>query len=1022
MHKTSGEHRITLHPHGGVTNTSGADRWVTIKEGHLKGRRILLDSKGYIVGGSVPRSFQGHHIGKLKGIGSEENPYSQYGHHELKEIHRDFSTAHEEAKSELHSMIHGMADQLKEAHEEKYGSPSSVANRVKQIGGIRPPKRGKDAFATEYHESIPVNIRRVVGNTNGLPLDEAANELGMTASELMDSLASTQNKGRLSANHFHSEAERALDHIHGADEMRSRRESIAMLTQEIAKLKAAMNRLGREGVKRIISKSRSSRGYNLSDRYAYKTNEQDPIYFPVNRIKTLYQTEDALNEDKVTSNMDAIQEGKALAPIVVGYKYDLHDGHHRLEAAIRVGHTHVPCVVGGRNERRVKAAEKRYRKVWKSMALVLDGKLLIKKKSDNQKTKVNFSKPSSGLSHALKARVASGDAHWVTIKEGPLEGRHLLIGGPRPAPGEKSKGEILAGRGIPKELIYKLTGATHAHHLEHEVNEREAPPEDTKERVDWWNKKHKTGDFTAQEVRDHFNWATSHKPELHQVYRDFLDNHPDYKRKRKATKEDIAGKSVDRHIEKLAYAASHSFAYNPWGGDDAKEEAIRGVVNRLTDEDIKNHWGEVRDKQDAHKKAITNPETLEELRTKKRELGEDKLTNAERDRLDELEALDAKKRNAPAEIKRVSETSANVGGFDVERSKHTKTGSDIWIAKPKNRVSKEEYQELASKMKQLGGYYSRFARGFVFDEDPGDKLNGLLDGGAEVANHKASEEYQTSHAQKTADKLREVADNMQSSIDNKRADRLTNTARRANMAAGAEADADRMEHVQKTMHNLANAIESGEATHLDGLSTRTQVETLDRILGRQKWYNDRKSGVDWESSKGRKVTSDDIRHVEYPKPHANVDMLNGIINGLRGTPGTKRAGDYLSKLVDDAKRKEQWSFDFEHGSRTFDEVQKLINIAKTNPNLKYEAERLNDGLMESKRLQSMGIESSAQLRSALREFMQHRGGGVNDDEQKRRKLRDLESQVTRQNIDGFFPTPKGIAHRMVEAADIKPGM
>lgn len=283
-----------------------------------------------------------------------------------------------------------------------------------------------------------------------------------------------------------------------------------------------------------------------SDRYAYKTNESDPIYIPANRIQTPYQTEDALNEEKVKENLKAIKKGKALKPVVVGYKYDLHDGHHGLEAAKRAGHTHVPCVVGGRNERRVKAAEKRYRKVWKSMSGVTieSGRLLVKKTTDKQQRQDEkaaqkklrniqqilsvaeehetaeidgIKKPTSDrqqrkddlkainildqienvfkdgargeemeirakksfidkngrllvkkLSGKLASKVKRGDAHWVTVKSGPLEGRHLLIDGSRPTDGKKSTGKILAGHGIPTHVIEKITGATHAHHSEHE--------------------------------------------------------------------------------------------------------------------------------------------------------------------------------------------------------------------------------------------------------------------------------------------------------------------------------------------------------------------------------------------------------------------------------------------------------------------------------------------------------------------------------------------------------------------------
>lgn len=48
----------------------------------------------------------------------------------------------------------------------------------------------------------------------------------------------------------------------------------------------------------------------------------------------------------------------------------------------------------------------------------------------------------SKLSSALRAKVQSGDAHWVTIKEGPLEGRHLLFE------------DILQKNGLSKSIIW----------------------------------------------------------------------------------------------------------------------------------------------------------------------------------------------------------------------------------------------------------------------------------------------------------------------------------------------------------------------------------------------------------------------------------------------------------------------------------------------------------------------------------------------------------------------------------------
>jgi hypothetical protein len=132
----------------------------------------------------------------------------------------------------------------------------------------------------------------------------------------------------------------------------------------------------------LRKKVEEKKAYRSSDRFAYKTSHKDPIYIPTNRILTPYQTEEALNEDKIAENMQKFKDEQAMEPLVIGYKYDLHDGHHRHEAAIRLGHTHVPCVVGGRSERRVKAAEIKYRKIWKSetATVVAGGRLLILKK------------------------------------------------------------------------------------------------------------------------------------------------------------------------------------------------------------------------------------------------------------------------------------------------------------------------------------------------------------------------------------------------------------------------------------------------------------------------------------------------------------------------------------------------------------------------------------------------------------------------------------------------------------------
>lgn len=109
------------------------------------------------------------------------------------------------------------------------------------------------------------------------------------------------------------------------------------------------------------------------ERFAYYTNAEDPIYIPVNRLKTPYQTERAIDEAKVAAIKKEILKGRKLDPLVIGYDFDLHDGHHRWVAAQELGHTHVPCIVGGTDEQKVKRAEEFYRSMFKSITHMVNG-------------------------------------------------------------------------------------------------------------------------------------------------------------------------------------------------------------------------------------------------------------------------------------------------------------------------------------------------------------------------------------------------------------------------------------------------------------------------------------------------------------------------------------------------------------------------------------------------------------------------------------------------------------------------
>ena len=63
--------------------------------------------------------------------------------------------------------------------------------------------------------------------------------------------------------------------------------------------------------------------------------------------------------------------------------------------------------------------------------------------------------------------------------------------------------------------------------------------------------------------------------------------------------------------------------------------------------------------------------------------------------------------------------------YAIEESKHTKTGAQIWLVKWLDRLSREEYITLNNKIKNIGGYYSRYTHSFIFNSDPTEALKAI---------------------------------------------------------------------------------------------------------------------------------------------------------------------------------------------------------------------------------------------------------------------------------------------------------
>ena len=80
----------------------------------------------------------------------------------------------------------------------------------------------------------------------------------------------------------------------------------------------------------------------------------------------------------------------------------------------------------------------------------------------------------------------------------------------------------------------------------------------------------------------------------------------------------------------------------------------------------------------------------------------------------------------------------------VTQSKHTKTGEDIWIVKPSERVSDDEFKLLRDRAKANNGYYSSFSknRGFIFkSEEDANNFNNISD--EEITTDQTSADTET---------------------------------------------------------------------------------------------------------------------------------------------------------------------------------------------------------------------------------------------------------------------------------------
>lgn len=363
--------------------------------------------------------------------------------------------------------------------------------------------------------------------------------------------------------------------------------------------------------------------------------------------------------------------------------------------------------------------------------------------------------------------------------------------------------------------------------------------------------------------------------------------------------------------------------------------------------------------------------------------------------------------------------------FEVKKTTHDKTGKDIWIVRPKQKLPKEVYQNALEEIKKAKGYYSGFVKGFVFKEEPSLDFDSLFAfESQESATEKPQttqikpEKVETSEEEKRkvkADKLRSIADGMQKQIDDKFRDRLSNTNRRANMAAGAYAEGEALQKRQTIIRSIADDIELGNATRaVANIATRADVETA--------YKNTQRAISDFVNEKlkekyGRNYSSLDKDKIEITREAANYAKM----------PSTD--GEVLGYYLRDFSDKEGFKRDVANvlkKHRKGDEV--YFHMYPEVVKLLEKAVKVKDGYMfkerlaDFRRLERLGITTSEGMQQLVFDFMPYyQDKKDNTEAKKQRETKMREQEVARMKIEGFFPTPKKIVKQMIELADIQEG-
>lgn len=461
-----------------------------------------------------------------------------------------------------------------------------------------------------------------------------------------------------------------------------------------------------------------------------------------------------------------------------------------------------------------------------------------------------------------------------------------------------------------------------------------------------------------------------------------------------------------------------SVSYSPFS--EKYNDALKRVVNSITDQDLKTFAEEEKKRQEERErkkrefdKAINNPETIEEFEIAIKYKGKEVLSKQQIETYEQLKGKvlfdsELQKRKEQQTIKQVEITA----DLSLVETTHSQTGEKLYVIKLSDRLSKEDYIKINTAAKRLGGYYSRYNKGFTFkDKEQAEKLIKVKD--QDIVKNETNINNNTERLILFAQNLEEKGN------DKLNQDRKTNTYRRQRMAASAEADAEKQIYFAKIVKNIAENISNGKAFYLQNIKFASDIETLNSIY-LQALYKAKKNAIEKDKSlsyeKYKPTDEEIIENIKYPYPELNLYRYNDFLQVLLNTDGFK----LFAKKLDKFAIKTDWSRII-RDEKLIKAAYESLNYLKTNSKFNtYDKESVKEAFENYNRLNRMAITSLIPLKNAIKEFIEFKQINALSPEQKAElELKQTERKFQLDKTPGFFPTPYDLAIEIVNKADLR---